>query len=563
MKADNKTKTLQTDSNADIIFKQGDYIHTYVVLDTSGYTNGSILYLLDSDMNQLYSPYDVNANQIKTECTIVVGETDALQLPANYDGNEYTDFEEGTYNWKLKYNGNQIFEEQIIPITIKIQDFDLEKNLTPEIYPNEDIKIQLKTWLNTNLSVNNFDMDRLTTNASYDSSTGIITYPNSDINDLSIGEHTQLINNDYSINYQINSPVIAKIGTSFSDNSRTSFTYLEDKWFGIGSRSSSRTGTVGSNLLETQYRMGYVNGLNVHLSVGWSHASNYDLGTKTTDPGHTKIVIIPPGTYTWDVSGKTDFCTNEFYHDSKEFSILTTDCTLTLSRDENNIVATYMYNNETPIPNASIQILEDGIVIDTLITDNNGQCSIEGTLVSAYKAQAIDYDNSILLSSDVIPPELLSITVEGESTTILNKTLSLLFEDDTYYGATINWGDGTETVIQQYDRNISHTYNDGLNTHIISFSKGVKRINTAFANCLELVNVNIPLSVQRITSPFKNCSNLRTCNLYGKTRDEIGYMYIIQDDLPDNAICIIPQGTTDIYRSAGFLISDKVIERSW
>ena len=405
MFTDNKIKDLKTDSNADIIFKQGDYIHTYIVLDTSGYTNGSILYLLDSDMNQLYSPYDVNANQIKTECTIVVGETDALQLPANYNGNEYTDFEEGTYNWNLKYNENQTFTEQIIPITIKIQDFDLETNLTPEIYPNEDIQVQLKTYVDTPISLKEFDNDRLTTNASYDESTGIITYPNSDINDLSIGEHTQLINNDYSIDYQINSPVIAKIGTSFSDNSRTSFTYLEDKWFGIGSKSYSRAGTVGPNSLETQYRMGYVNGLNVHLSVGWSHGSVSDLGTKTTDPDHTKIVIIPPGTYTWDVSGKTDFCTNEFYHDSKEFSILTTDCTLALSRDGNNIVATYMYNNETPIPNASVQMLEDGIVIDTLITDSNGQCSVTGQYNSTYKAQAIDYDNSILLESSTLTIE--------------------------------------------------------------------------------------------------------------------------------------------------------------
>lgn len=560
MFTDNKIKGLKTDSNADLIFKKGDYLHTYVVIKTIGIPNGEKLYLLDENSNQLYSPYDINGNKTKSICSIVSGETNALQLPANYSGNQYTDFEEGTYNWKLKYDGGSSFTEKIIPITVEIRDFNLETNLTPEIYPNEDIQIQLKTYVDTPISLEEFDNDRLTTNASYDESIGIITYPNSDISNLSIGEHTQLINNNYSINYQINSPVIAKIGTFFSDNSRTSFTYLEDKWFGIGSRNRSRAGTVGPGLLETEYRMGYVNGLNVHLSVGWSHGSASDFGTKTTDPAHTKIVIVPPGTYTWDVSGKTDFCTNEFYHDSKEFSILTTDCILTLSRNENNIVATYMYNNETPIPNASIQILEDGIVIDTLITDSNGQCSIEGTLVSAYKAQAIDYDNSILLSSDIIPPELLSITVEGESTTILNSTSSLFFEDDTY-NATINWGDNTETVIPQNAKNISHTYNDGLNTHIISFSKRVKRIQLAFVNRPELVNINIPLSVESSPTPVKGCSNLRTCNLYGKTQDEIIRVFNIKNLLPNNAVFIIPQGTTDTYIKVGFS-SDKLIERS-
>ena len=405
MFTDNKIKDLKTDLNADLIFKKGDYLHTYIVIKTTGIPNGEKLYLLDENSNQLYSPYDINGNQTKSICFITSGETDALQLPANYNGNQYTDFAVGTYNWKLKYDGGSSFTGKIIPITVEIRDFDLETNLTPEIYPNEDIQVQLKTYVDTPILLKEFDNNRLTTNASYDESTGIITYPNSDISNLSIGEHTQLINNNYSINYQINSPVIAKIGTFFSDNSRTSFTYLEDKWFGIGSRNRSRAGTVGPDSLETQYRMGYVNGLNVHLSVGWSHGSASDLGTKTTDPGHTKIVIVPPGTYTWDVSGKTDFCTNEFYPDSKEFSILTTDCTLTLSHNENNIVATYMYNNETPIPNASVQILEDGIVVDTLITNNNGQCSITGQYSSTYKAQAIDYDNSILLESSTLTIE--------------------------------------------------------------------------------------------------------------------------------------------------------------
>ena len=366
MFTNNKIKDLKTDSNADIIFKQGDYIHTYIVLDTSGYTNGSILYLLDSDMNQLYSPYDVNANQVKTECTIVIGETDALQLPANYDGNEYTDFEEGTYNWNLKYNENQTFTEQIIPITIKIQDFDLETNLTPEIYPNEDIQVQLKTYVDTPISLKEFDNDRLTTNASYDESTGIITYPNSDIVNLDIGQHTQ-------INYTVLNPITASLGKTETMNGENIFTYDETKWFGI-TTNPWRTGGLCqaanngcADCLESTWRMGYINGLNTHISVGYyryGYNSRHFLATATLDPQHTQEVIIPPGTYTWDISAKTIACNTKFYQDSKTFEISTENCTLTLSRDENNIVATYMYNNETPIPNASIQILEDGIVIE-------------------------------------------------------------------------------------------------------------------------------------------------------------------------------------------------------
>lgn len=379
MKANNKTKTLQTDSNADIIFKQGDYVHTYIVISTNGYPDGATLYLLDSNMNQLYSPYDINGNQVKTECTIVVGETDALQLPANYDGNKYTDFEEGTYNWKLKYNGNQTFAEQIIPITIKIQDFDLEKNLTSEIYPNENIQIQLKTWLNTNPSVNNFDMDRLTTNASYDSSTGIITYPNSDINDLSIGEHTQIVNQKYELNYKIKNPIIFNYG--YGDTHPCTYSRTIPIIIPKGCTMNFLTPKTNTNFVinDITYKATDVINLNGEKQAYF-------------------LKRFPPGSYS--LTGTTILNDGNTYSVSGSFNVPTIGCSIILSYDENNVIATYMYNNETPIPNASIQILKDNVAIDTLTTNSNGQCTVAIQIGSIYKAQAIDYDNSILLESN-------------------------------------------------------------------------------------------------------------------------------------------------------------------
>ena len=399
MKANNKTKTLQTDSNADIIFKQGDYVHTYVVFDISGYPNGSILYLLDSDMNQLYSPYDVNANQIKTECKIITGETDALQLPANYNGDEYTDFEEGTYNWKLKFNGNQNFEEQIIPITIKIQDFDLETNLTQIIYPGEDIKIKLRTYINTPPSNDVFDVDRLTTNASYDNETGIISYPVSDLN-TSVGNHNQIINvaKNYSINYTIKTPV----SLNYS-HSPIHYLQIKDIRGIVQNITASKLGSFTFNF--------YVDGVDKGRSyLGITNQYYFRLGDDRASANNPKT--FPPGTHEIYLKVTNNNDSSIFYiSETDTFTITTEDCSLTLSRGESNIVATYMYNNETPIPNASIQILEDDIVIDTLITDSNGQCIFTGQYNSTYKAQAIDYDNSILLESNTLTMEFITINI--------------------------------------------------------------------------------------------------------------------------------------------------------
>ena len=70
---------------ADFILKKGDYTNTYITIETDGIPDGVILKLVDENLHQLYSPVDANNNWITTACSITVGESDIIPLPAQFD----------------------------------------------------------------------------------------------------------------------------------------------------------------------------------------------------------------------------------------------------------------------------------------------------------------------------------------------------------------------------------------------------------------------------------------------------------------------------------------------
>lgn len=197
---------------ANFILKKGDYANTYISIQTTGIPNGVILSLVDENSNQLYSPVDDNGNWVVTQCTITVGESDIIPLPAQFNAqlSSHVPFSAGTYNWKLKFSGNNYYEEREIPLNVEIHDFKVWDILTPQIYPNENIQVKLKTYADTYYPNNYFNNNLLTTNATYDASTGIITYPNQDITDLSIGKHMQIINQNSNcfIDYEVKNPLL-------------------------------------------------------------------------------------------------------------------------------------------------------------------------------------------------------------------------------------------------------------------------------------------------------------------------------------------------------------------
>ena len=104
MQPNNRTNPLITDPNADFIFKKGNYTNTYIIVNIGGIPSNCTLNLLDENLNQLYSPVDINRFPNKTPCSVTSNHLEAIQLPANYSNNGYTDFPAGTYNWNLKFS---------------------------------------------------------------------------------------------------------------------------------------------------------------------------------------------------------------------------------------------------------------------------------------------------------------------------------------------------------------------------------------------------------------------------------------------------------------------------
>ena len=392
---------------ADFILKKGDYTNTYITIETDGIPDGVILKLVDENLHQLYSPVDANNNWITTACSITVGESDIIPLPAQFDNqlSSHVPFSAGTYNWKLKFSDNGYYEEKELPLEIEIRDFKVWDILTPEVYPNEDIKIKLKTYADTYYPNNYFDNNLLTTNATYDETTGIITYPNQDITDLSIGKHMQVINqsNNCFIDYEVKNPISFYVAHSNEPYIHNHGGYnTATNWIGYTALTGNQSGLDSLT----------INGINQTIN-GKSYNDNM-ISTSLT---------LPPGTYYCQVGGKTTTCNAETYICDGTFTVTTEQCTLSLTLEEDIIKTTYLYDNTTPIPNARIGLIDahTNVLLETAVSDAQGQCTWATTESGICKSVAYDMrTNEIILESNIIAPLVYNVDIDNGDL-IINK----------------------------------------------------------------------------------------------------------------------------------------------
>lgn len=392
---------------SDFIFKKGSYTSTYIVVTTTGIPDGVILNLLDENDNQLYSPVDANNNWITTACSVTVGETDIIPLPAQFDNqlSSHVPFSAGTYSWKLKFSGNSYYEEKELPLEIEIRDFKVWDILTPEVYPNEDIKVKLKTCADTYYPNNYFDNNLLTTNATYDETTGIITYPNQDITDLSIGKHMQVINqsNNCFIDYEVKNPISFYVAHSNEPYIHNHGGYnTATNWIGYTALTGNQSGLDSLT----------INGINQTIND-----KSYNDNMISTS------LTLPPGTYYCQVGGKTTTCNAETYICDGTFTVTTEQCTLSLTLEGDIIKTTYLYDNTTPIPNARIGLIDahTNVLLETAVSDAQGQCIWTTTESGICKSVAYDMrTNEIILESNIIAPLVYNVDIDNGDL-IINK----------------------------------------------------------------------------------------------------------------------------------------------
>ena len=423
---------------ADFILKKGDYTNTYITIETDGIPDGVILNLLDENDNQLYSPVDTNNNWITTACSITVGETDIIPLPAQFDNqlSSHVPFSAGTYNWKLKFYDNSYYEGKELPLEVEIRDFKVWDILTPEVYPNEDIKVKLKTYADTYYPNNSFDNNLLTTNATYDETTGIITYPNQDITDLSTGKHMQVINqsNNCFIDYEVKNPISFYVAYNNEPYIHNHGGYnTATNWIGYTALTGNQSGLDSLT----------INGINQTIK-GQSYNDNM-ISTSLT---------LPPGTYYCQVGGKTTTCNAETYICDGTFTVTTEQCTLSLTLEGDIIKTTYLYDNTTPIPNARIGLIDanTNTLLETAISDAQGQCIWTTTESGIYKSVAYDMrTNEIILESNIIAPLVYNVNIDNGDL-IINKYDNIPDSSISVIDSIINDDEGNLLInITQYN----------------------------------------------------------------------------------------------------------------
>lgn len=377
---------------SDFIFKKGDYSNTYIVVHTNGVPNGVVLKLVDENLQQLYSPTDANSNWVTTVCSITVGQSNIIPLPAQFNSqlSNHTPFPAGTYNWKLVYSGNTNYEGIELPLTVEICDFKVWDILTPEIYPDGDVKVRVKTYANTYYPMNLFNTNLLTTNAIYDATTGIITYPNSDIN-TELGKYTQVINqaNNCFIKYEVMNPIefTCQGDVKYNVNKEIGYIMYPRNLFNSVNRQLNISINGNTTIPRNGYSMQFVSPC--HLKN--SYENNY---------------YFPPGTYYCTVISEVS-SNGKQYSCEGSFKVLTDDCNINLSfsyeDDDDILTSTYLYNTSVPIPNALMGLVnaQTNALITTATTNSNGQ--IQWNVGDGvYKVVAINVDNEYILSSEII-----------------------------------------------------------------------------------------------------------------------------------------------------------------
>lgn len=403
--ATNTTKALihYIDNNYEpvtkLLLKKGDYAHTYITIDVTGMPNGATLYLLDENFDYLYSPVDANGNWRTTQCYIKSGEINVIPLPARFNNNlsSFTHIEEGTYEWQLYYPESDTYTTAYIPFEVQIIDFNVWEVITPQIYPNENVKVQLKTYGNGIYPSIPDNMSHITNgNATYNSSSGVITYPNSDII-TNVGKQTYRVpNSNCTVDYEVINPIV--FFTTMQTNSGNAYNthYLKSPggYHKIGVKIDNKC------TLKTT-------GVSTDLSVNIEFPFPYTIenGTYNTTTMLHNVSDLPPGTYHCTCDAKLS--NGKRYQCDGSFTISTENCSLFMDYLYNDdgtytLFTTYQYLN-TPIHNAYIGLLdiERGVIIEATLTDEYGK--VQWTVpAGVYQAIALNQYQEHLLESNIL-----------------------------------------------------------------------------------------------------------------------------------------------------------------
>lgn len=435
-----------TQTNA--IFKKGNYTNTYIVIQVTNLPTNVTLNLLDENLNQLYSPYNTNGQKAQTPCKITAGQVNVIQLPAHYVNGSYTDFAPGTYNWNLKFDGNDYWEAKVIPFTVEIRDFKTWEVITPRIYPNDDVQVKVRSYVDTIIPANVLGTGYKSgcPNSSYNESTGIITYHNSDI-DTTLGAHTKTINqaSNYIVNYEVMNPIVF---------------YTTHQGTYKPSNSSISNFTIGAKIAPNCTMTGTANDTTFSITINNKQYTHEGYNNTTTKGRYYKYINFPPDTYDCVVNFKLD--DNKTYTCSGSFTVSTKNCEIYLDymvNDDNTytLIPNYTYNM-TPIPNAKIGIIDvqTNTLKTILTTDNNGECTYT-VAAGVYKAVAINSKNQYILESNIVDfINVYRIVTDVYFTTDNNKNLYI---DDI-----------SSLVLNRYKINTALSWNSNDNLVLTSIS---------------------------------------------------------------------------------------------
>lgn len=372
--------------NTNVIFKKGNYDNTYIIIDTSDIEPNLIFNLVDENEQQLYSPYDTNGILCKTKCSIITGGKSIVPLPANYTSvDTYTDFDAGIYDWRLKFDGNNMYEPLTTDsLNIEIRDFNICEPIS-SFFPDERVKLQIKTYIDTidedftyDFS-NEYEID----DSEYDTETGILTLP-SEVN-MSIGEHN-ITFSQYSTTYIIKEPVTLRVAYSSITHVMDVVCYAEK-------------GTMNLSNMQSIY-------INDELF------NNSTISTGMSTDGsvvhkHYRINLVP-GKYNFLVYANTSTCT-DLYPIRYTLQVPTDNYTLTCLYDAHNsntLQAIYTYNQTDYVPGATVELVVNEEVVYVNKTDSNGKVStiieIDDNSATCYANVLDNYTGEIILTSEII-----------------------------------------------------------------------------------------------------------------------------------------------------------------
>ena len=344
----NSNKDIVIDSDANIIFKYGNYTNTYINIDIAGIPNDVILNLVDENDEVLFSPFDLDGNYVRSQCFVrTTGGKHIIQLPANYNSDDdyliWEDFPAGQYQWSLYFAGNDSYKPIRIPLNVEIRDFKIWDIQTPEIYPYDDIKVKLKTYGDTYYPADSAYLSNFlyNNNITYDDSTGIITYPNVMLADNSLGKYSRVVNEvtRHTINYEILNPIeFYYTGTQLYESERRI-------GYKIKKKSMFPNPEVGTN-----------NKIFINNSEGMSANSSYlniVTGTNPILANQYNGYRFPPGIYNCVVWPKDDAFDDKPYVCEGSFEVSTQGCDLTL---DFSVPESEYKEDMTGLTNSSLQI---------------------------------------------------------------------------------------------------------------------------------------------------------------------------------------------------------------